>query len=70
LGAQIGTIGDNEFILFVPLIKKRQQDQSISSTANQSAVSSKPAELSHASASVWQDIMSDLSSLSDTKFKI
>jgi hypothetical protein len=65
LEAQIGTIDDNEFIVFVPFTKKRQQAQSISSIANQSAMSPKAAELSHASASVWQDIMNDLSSLSD-----
>ncbi|XP_078155045.1 UBQ, helicase-c and DEAD-like helicase domain-containing protein isoform X2 [Carex rostrata] len=65
LETQISTIGDSEFLVFVPFTKKRQQIQSISSTANQSTVSSKPAEPSPASASVWQDIMSDLSSLSD-----
>ncbi|KAJ4755387.1 ATP-dependent helicase HRQ1 [Rhynchospora pubera] len=65
LEAQIGSIDDNEFLVFVPFTKKRQQTQTISTTSNRSAASSEPAELSHASASTWQDIMSDLSSLSD-----
>lgn len=62
---QIGTISESDFLVFVPFTKKRQQTQSISSTADESAMSLKPAELSQASASVWQDIMSDLSSLPD-----
>ncbi|KAJ3673082.1 hypothetical protein LUZ60_006456 [Juncus effusus] len=68
LEAQIESIqiGSTEFLVLIPFTKKRHQQTQLSSscTTDQSATSAIQAELSHSTAATWQDIMTDLSSLS------
>ncbi|OAY76731.1 ATP-dependent helicase HRQ1 [Ananas comosus] len=59
-------IDRGEFIVLIPFAKKSLQLSGEVDPADQSTASSKPCEVSAASISAWQDIMNDLSSISQT----
>lgn len=59
-------IDRGEFIVLIPFAKKSLQLSGEVDPADQSTTSSKPCEVSAASLSAWQDIMNDLSSISQT----